>query len=45
VIGEIEPMFAFVVENPKLVMVLMLIATIIVLSSFGNRPYRHEPPK
>lgn len=42
---EIEPMFTFVVENPKLIMVLMLIATIIVLSSFGNRPYRPEPPK
>lgn len=38
-------MFTFVVENPKLIMVLMLIATIIVLSSFGNRPYRPEPPK
>ena len=32
-------MFAFIVENPKLIMVVLLIATVIGLSSFGNRPY------
>jgi hypothetical protein len=44
-LDEIEPMFAFVLENHKLIMVFVLIATIIALSSFGNRPYRPEPPK
>ena len=44
-LDEIEPMFAFVVENHKLIMLFVLIATIIALSSFGNRPYRAEPPK
>ena len=29
-------MFAFIVENPKLIMVILLIAAVIGLSSFGN---------
>jgi hypothetical protein len=35
-------MFAFIVENPKLFMVILLIATIIGMSSFANRPYQRE---
>ena len=35
-------MFAFIVENSKLIMVILLIATVIGLSSFGNRPYQRE---
>ena len=35
-------MFAFIIENPKLIMVILLIATVIGLSSFGNRPHQHE---
>ena len=35
-------MFEFIIENSKLVMVFLLIATVIGLSSFGNRPYRRE---
>ena len=35
-------MFASIVENSKLIMVFLLIATIIGLSSFGNRPYKRE---
>ncbi len=35
-------MTAFIVENSKLIMVFLLIGTIIGLSVFGNRPYRHE---
>ena len=33
-------MFAFVIENSKLIMVFLLIGTIIGLSSFGSRPYQ-----
>jgi hypothetical protein len=35
-------MFAFIVENSKLIMVFLLMGTIIGLSCFGNRPYQHE---
>ena len=35
-------MFAFIVENSKLIMVILLIVTVIGLSSFGNRSYQRE---
>jgi hypothetical protein len=35
-------MTAFIVENSKLIMVFLLTGTIIGLSAFGNRPYRHQ---
>jgi hypothetical protein len=37
-----DSMFAFVIENSKLIMVFLLIGTIIGLASFGSRPYQHE---
>jgi hypothetical protein len=38
-------MSAFILENSKLVLLFVLIGTIIILSSTGNRPYRHETRK
>jgi hypothetical protein len=35
-------MFEFIIENSKLIMVFLLVATIIGLSSFGSRPYQRE---
>ena len=35
-------MLEFIIENSKLIMVFLLIATVIGLSSFGNRPYQGE---
>ncbi|HET7383851.1 MAG TPA: hypothetical protein VFJ59_14845 [Pseudolabrys sp.] len=37
-----DSVFAFVIENSKLIMVFLLIGTIIGLASFGSRPYQHE---
>lgn len=33
-------MVALLIENSKLIMILLLIGTIIELAYFGNRPYR-----
>jgi len=35
-------MLAFIVENSKLIVVLLLIGTIIGLSAYANRPFRCE---